>query len=61
LVLRTDGFMHKAIFLDATPYQLSRFCTVPRVCTVHLHCSSFVSIWSVVSWYDYDSICLDFV
>jgi hypothetical protein len=49
LVLRIDGFMHKAILLNATPYQLSWFCTVPRVCTVHLHCSSFVSIWSVVS------------
>ena len=63
LVLRIDGFMHEAIFLNATPYQLSRFCTVPNVCpmsfghatrtgtlrerTVHL-ASKFVCVeWSV--------------
>ncbi|WP_158054773.1 hypothetical protein [Scytonema sp. HK-05] len=50
--------MHEAIFLNATPYQLSWFCTVPNVRTVHLHCSSFVSSgqWladtiSVPDWY----------
>jgi hypothetical protein len=32
LVLRIDGFMHKAILLNATPYQLSWFRTVPNVC-----------------------------
>ena len=32
LVLRIDGFMHEAILLNATPYQLSWFCTVPNVC-----------------------------
>ncbi|OKH57327.1 hypothetical protein NIES2130_20345 [Scytonema sp. HK-05] len=40
LVLRIDGFMHEAIFLNATPYQLSWFCTVPNVCPSGTHSRS---------------------
>jgi hypothetical protein len=48
LVLRIDGFMHEAILLNATPYQLSWFCTVPNVRTVHL--AQLVRLCRVGQW-----------
>jgi hypothetical protein len=40
--------MHEAILLNATPYQLSWFCTVPNVRTVHL--AQLVRLCRVGQW-----------